>query len=152
MKVRDPDGQTWRVSRRWVPWRHRMRKVDDVGDLSGIGGGDIAEILLFLVLFAVLALLAPIVLPVVVAGIELVVLLLLIPFAVLGRVVLGRKWAVEVRRGWSPVHEELTGSWNDSGVRIAELAHALEQGDAPPMNLVSAPLPPEPRPAVGPTP
>lgn len=25
MKVRDPEGRTWRVTRRWLPWRPRPR-------------------------------------------------------------------------------------------------------------------------------
>lgn len=140
----DPDGQTWRVSRRWLPLPARARRrVRDSGagggwpadggtdggsdcgpdggsdggsyggsdgwgfDLSD--GGDLVGLVLGLVLLAVVAVLAPLLLPVV----ELVVLVVLLPFAVLGRVLLGRRWTIEVRRGWRPVHYELTRTRRD---------------------------------------
>ena len=34
MRVRDLDGRTWRVGRRWLPWRRAFRDVPDVDDLS----------------------------------------------------------------------------------------------------------------------
>ena len=98
MKVQDPDGQTWRVTRRWFPWRLRWRDVDDNGGGFDLGD-DLIISLLLLVLFLVLA---PVVGPLILGSMELVLILLVLPFAVLGRVLLGRKWSVEARRGYRP--------------------------------------------------
>jgi hypothetical protein len=64
-------------------------------------------------------------------GIELVLLLAILPFAVGARVVFGRHWTVEVRRGFTPVHEERAGSWTASGVRIQEIAKQIQTGCVP---------------------
>ncbi len=144
MKVSDPDGRTWRVSRRWLPLRSRSRRRrSDPDRRDGSGGGsggdsggwdigapeadDLVGLALGVGLLVVLAVVAPLLLPL----LELVVLVLLLPFAVLGRVLLGRRWTIEVRRGWRPVHYELTGTWSEAGARITELAVALERGHGP---------------------
>ena len=68
VKVSDPTGQTWRVSRRWVPWRRRARSLDDnVPDLSwasGIGDDPVSVV----ISLVALVLLAPFVLLVLAAG------------------------------------------------------------------------------------
>lgn len=129
MKVHGPGGQVWRVSRRWVPWRRRLKgSLDAVPDLpSGLGDDPVSVVvgLVLLVLalpFLVLALLA---------GLELLLLLLVLPVALLGRVLLGRHWTVEVRRGWSPWTEQPAGDWQASGVTIHELADRLRRGEVP---------------------
>lgn len=129
MKVRSPDGRTWRVSRRWVPWRRRLKgSLDGAPDLpSGLGDDPISAIIA--VVFLVILL--PFLLVVLVAGLELLLLLVVMPVAVLLRVVLGRHWHVEVRDGWTPYHEEEAGDWQASGIRIHELAARLERGDVP---------------------
>lgn len=58
-------------------------------------------------------------------------LLAFLPFAVGARVVFGRHWTVEVRRSFTPIHEERAGSWTASGVRIQELAREIEAGTVP---------------------
>ncbi|UMG93328.1 hypothetical protein [Nocardioides sp. TF02-7] len=136
MKVRSPDGRTWRVSRRWVPWRRRLKgALDSAPDLpSGLGDDPVSAIigLVFLVI------LLPFLLLVLVAGLELLVLLVVMPFAVGARIVLGRHWYVEVRRGWTPYLEEEAGDWQASGVLIHDLAARLERGDVPEPNLSEA--------------
>ena len=95
MKVVDPQGGTWRVSRRWVPWRRRLR-VDGGPDIPGGGnlGDDPISLIIGLILFIL-------VLPfLVIAGIallEMLLLLLLVPFVIAGRILFGRQWRIEVR-------------------------------------------------------
>jgi Na+-translocating ferredoxin:NAD+ oxidoreductase RnfD subunit len=123
------------VTRRWVPWRPRLREVDSNSTFDvDLGDG----ILVGLVLGIVIASLAPFILPFLFVGIEAVIILLVLPAAVLGRVLLGKAWTVEVRRGWSPYAEEKTGTWNDASIRINELAAQIERGDLPAQNLGSA--------------
>ncbi|HWJ82130.1 MAG TPA: hypothetical protein VNS55_07830 [Nocardioides sp.] len=134
MKVTDPAGQTWRVTRRWVPWRRRLKgSLDAVPDL-GIGGlgNDPVSAIVGVVLLIVLL---PFLLLVLLAGVELLLVLLVLPFAVVARVAFGRHWYVEVRRGFTPVHEVEAGDWRESGLRIYELAGVLERGDTLPANL-----------------
>jgi hypothetical protein len=132
MKVRDPQGQSWRVTRRWVPWRRRLRGIDGVPDLPVALGDDPISALLAVL---ALVLLVPFVVLAVVAALELLLVLLVLPFAVLGRVLLGRHWHVEVRRGFRPWWEVEAGDWAASRLRIQELASELEQGRIPDRTL-----------------
>lgn len=78
---------------------------------------------------------APVVFAALFAAVELLLLLVVLPLAVLGRVLFGRKWRVEVRRGWRAHHEELVGDWQRSGLRIHELAREIEGGRMPARTL-----------------
>ncbi len=135
MKVTDPGGQVWRVSRRWVPWRRRLRSIDD---LNLDGGGNVPDTiddlvigLILIIVVIVLAVLAPFLLVGFFAAFELVFLFLLLPVAVLGRVVLGRGWHVELRRGFRPWTETEAGTWQASSVAIHQLAEAVRRGEIP---------------------
>jgi hypothetical protein len=126
VKVRSPDGQTWRVSRRWVPWRRRLRgAIRNAHDLplSSLGD-DLISLVIGIVL-------VPFIIVAVVAGLELLLLLPVLPFALLGRVLFGRHWTVEVRRGWKPVAEERSGDWQESGLLIHALADRVRRGEYP---------------------
>lgn len=129
MKVVDPQGRTWRVSRRWMPWRRRTSTdgLDAGPDTSGLGDDPISVVLglLALVLFI------PFVLVLLLVTLEILLLLLLLPFAVLGRVLLGRHWRVEVRDGWTFAWETEAGGWSQSGRMIAHLAEGLGHGLTP---------------------
>ena len=134
MKVRSPDGQTWRVSRRWVPWRRRLKgSLENAPDLplSGLGDDPIS-LIVGIIAFVILL---PFIVIALIAGVELLLLLLVLPFAVLGRVVFGRHWTVEVRRGWRPYCEEQVGDWQRSGLRIHALADELRRGQVPEQTL-----------------
>jgi hypothetical protein len=127
MKVQSPDGTTWRISRRWVPWRRRVKDATDrLPDLpeGGIGDDPISLIVGLLLLIVLL----PFFVLMLIAGVELVLILLVMPFAIAGRVVFGRRWTVEVRRGWQPYREEQVGDWQSTGLRIHELGADLERG------------------------
>lgn len=134
MKVSSPDGQAWRISRRWVPWRRRLKgtldSVPDVG-FHGLGDDPISVIIGIVALIVLL----PFLVLVLIAGLELLLLLLVLPIALLGRVLLGRHWTVEVRRGWTPYAEEPAGDWQASGVRIHGLADEIRRGEMPAQTL-----------------
>lgn len=128
MKVTDPNGITWRVSRRWVPWRRRLKgALSNAPDFPALGDDPLSAVIGIVLL--VLAL--PFLVLALVGGLELLVLLLVYPFALLARVLFGRHWRVEMRRGFSFVHEVDGGSWRQSAAVIRELADQLRRGDGP---------------------
>ena len=130
MKVIDPQGRTWRVSRRWVPWRRRTSTGGwgDSGPTVGNLGDD--PISMAIGCFTLVLLLPFIVLAIIVA-LEMLLLLLLLPFAVLGRVLLGRHRRVEVREGWAFAWETEAGSWSERGRAIEHVAEGLRMGVPP---------------------
>ncbi len=82
-----------------------------------------------------LILMLPFLLLVLVAGLELLLLLLVLPFAILGRVLFGAHWTIEARRGWHPSWEESAGDWVESRQAIRDVATAIEAGHLPPSTL-----------------
>jgi hypothetical protein len=134
VKVTDPDGQTWRISRRWVPWRARLRDVSEAAEETAFFAGDPADIAIWICVFLI-SVLAPIVLSVLFLPLEIALVALVLPFAVLGRVLFGRTWRVEVRRDWKPWHEFLAGDWQTSTLKIHETADQIRRGDIPARSL-----------------
>ena len=130
MKVQDPSGQTWRVTRRWVPWRPRLREPGG-GDLDLVSAAEGP------ISFVVLLLLGLFVVPVVMVGVVFVgeLLLLLLPFAVLGRMLFGQHWWVEAREGFAPRWEAEAGTWQEAGALIRRTASSIANGDGPLPNL-----------------
>src|SRR5690606_30681106 len=134
------DGVTWRVTRRWVPWRRRTKGVSDAWDLvpsiPTTGGDDpISGIIaiVFLVIFAPVIMLALALS--LVAAVEFALILLLVPVVALGRVLFGRHCIIEVRRGFEPYYEMHAGDWKQSGDRIRRIAGSISRGDLPPRTL-----------------
>ena len=140
MKVRDPQGQTWRVTRRWVPWRRRLKGWWDAVPSLPVGLGDDPVSAIIGIVFLIIAL--PFVIIALISGLELLLLVFLLPFALVGRVFLGKHWTIEARRGFKIWWQDASGDWQASGVRIHDGAAAIERGDLPPQN-VDAP-PPDP--------
>ena len=105
--------------------------MPDIPLLHGLGDDPISAI----IAVVALVLLAPFVFVVVVAGAEFLLLLLVLPFAILGRVLFGRHWTVEVRRGWKPWWETQAGDWQASTLKIHEVADAVRRGDLPPQTI-----------------
>ena len=135
MKVRSPDRTVYRITRRWVPWQRKSRRLSLDGAEMPVDppSGDDPFSMILLLIWLVIA--VPIILVIVaimlLTGIELLLLLALLPFAVGARVLFGRHWTVEVRHGFTPIHEEAAGTWAESGVRIRELAREIESGSVP---------------------
>lgn len=129
MKVVDPQGRTWRVSRRWMPWR-RKASTGRWGD--GPTAGSLGDDPISMVIGCfTLVLLLPFVVLAIVVALEMLLLLLLLPFAILGRVLLGRHWRVEVRDGWTFAWETEAGGWSESGRMIEHVAGGLRMGMPP---------------------
>lgn len=134
MKVRDHTGQTWRVTRRWVPWRRKMRSVLDAAPdlpIARLGDDPISMVIGLLLL----VLMIPFLILLLIAGLELLLLLLVLPFAILGRMIFGRHWHVEARKGFQPWFEVSAGPWGQTRTRIHDIAAAIERGDLPPQNI-----------------
>ncbi len=133
MKVRDPEGRTWRVTRRWVPWRRRLRTPDSgpVDGLNGLGDDPISAIIAIVLLILAL----PFIILTLFVAFEFVLLLLLIPVAALARVVLGAHWTVEARRGFTIWWDAPSGDWRESGERIRAVAAAIQEGQLPPRTV-----------------
>lgn len=131
VKIKDPRGQTWRVTRRWVPWRRRLKGAWDL--VPTLPGGDdpISMVLTVVILIVCL----PIIILALVASLEFLLILLVLPFAILARVIFGQHWTIEARRGFEPYWEEPAGTWRESGRAIQDVATAIRQGHLPPRNL-----------------
>jgi len=93
---------------------------------STASAGGLWGLLIFLLMVAVLAFFS----------VWVLLILLAAPLAGLYRVVLGRSWWVEVRRGWATPHlYEKSGDWAASGARVQELSEALRRGEVPAANV-----------------
>ncbi|WP_154402034.1 hypothetical protein [Ornithinimicrobium cavernae] len=131
MKVTDPRGQTWRVTRRWVPWRRRLKGAWELMPSLPHGDDPVSMVLTVIILIVCL----PILLLALIAGLEFLALLVVLPFAILGRMLFGQHWTIEARRGWEPFWEEQAGSWRQSGQAIRDVSGAIAQGHQPPRNV-----------------
>jgi hypothetical protein len=128
VKVTDPAGSTWRISRRWVPWRRRLKAtLDSVPDLPSLGDDPISLVIGLVLLIVMI----PVLLLALAAGLELLLLMLVLPFALLARVAFGRHWHVEVRNGFTYAYEVDAGGWRASAAAIREIADEVRQGRHP---------------------
>ena len=142
MKATDPNGHTYSVTRRWMPWRRRIKNADldtggggGFGDLSGIGDDPISLVLFLIFGLIALVFVLPGLLLAIGVAIEFALLLALLPLVVAARTLFGVPWEVEVRdtspsRGltWPVVHTEASGGWTESGTRIHDLVGEIERG------------------------
>jgi hypothetical protein len=154
-----PDGRAWRVRRRWDPrdpdrtrlfdktrrqlWARRQQLQGGdllAGGAEGLGAvaeGGLVGLLVLLALFAVL-LSWFVVVPLILAAVQVVVLVGLVVAAVVGRVLLRRPWIVEATDGWTTHRWEVVG-WRASGDHARLVAEQLATGMPLP-----EPLPPAP--------
>jgi hypothetical protein len=124
---------SWRIRRRWLPWRRRIRDVPDAPflnnsvDLDGPIGAVILVVCLILALPALLGLALLL--------FELLALLLLLPLALLARMLLPVPWTIELwsrpesRRllGWRLEGELRVAGWGESARAIGELKRRAAQ-------------------------
>jgi hypothetical protein len=135
VRVKDSKGRTWRVGRRWLPWRRRFREVPDGGlDLSMLPDADdpiTAAIGLVLAIVG-LIFLVPALLVLLGLVLELALLLALLPLAIVLRVALRRPWTVQVvGPSENVVHTERVVGWRASTARIGQLAELVRHGSPP---------------------
>ncbi|HSX68052.1 hypothetical protein [Nocardioides sp.] len=83
----------------------------------------------------IISVVAPIVFSLLFLPLELIAIVVVLPLAVLGRVLFGRKWHVELRRDWKPWTEVKAGDWRASTIKIHELADAVRRGEVPARTL-----------------
>jgi len=131
VKVLDESGRRWKVRRRWLPWRRRVRDVPDTPDVGALGDDPISAIIgLFLLILAI-----PAIIVVLLLLAELLLLLVLLPVFVLLRLLLPVPWTVELwtraadRRflGWHLEHEVPVRGWTASQARIGEMVDEIAE-------------------------
>ena len=130
-------AREWRVRRRWLPWRRRIRDVPDTG-IGNVTLGDDPISAVIGVFLLILAL--PVLIVLLALLLELVLLLALLPVFVLLRLALPVPWTIEVharpapRSRWSLLvawatwtlqREERVAGWRASRERIAQLRREL---------------------------
>jgi hypothetical protein len=138
--VRSPDGERWRVRRRWTDKPLQLRRRWIVGrrevaesSLDGLWGLDLLNGASGLVAVGVAALLVIVLLPLLGVALELIFLLLVILSGLAGRILLGRPWIVEAENldHRSRSLAFAVRGWTRSRTTVAELATALEASGAP---------------------
>jgi len=130
MKIQTSAGETFRIHRRWLPWRRRANKAmdwlpDDAGGLGSLGDDPISLVIGAIFVIPVLVILALFI------G-EFLLLFLLLPFFVLARSVFGTPWTIEVTHRREVVHAEGAQGWGASHDQIERLAAAISAGELPP--------------------
>ncbi len=135
MMVDGPDGTAYRVRRRWLPWAWRRRVSPRPWDVWNFLDFDFADGIGTFVASVLgllfLAFLAPVVLLVLLTGVEFFLLILLLPIAIVARFVLGKHWTVEVRQGRRLVYDVDGGGWAASGTVLNDLAEQIRLGGPP---------------------
>lgn len=126
VKVTEPGGTTVRIGRRWLPWRRRLRHLDDL-DVPDVPLGDDPISAVIAVIMLVIAL--PFIALFAIALGELLLLLAVLPLALLVRVAFGRPWTVDVTRQGELVLSERAPDWPSSTELIHDLAAKAERGD-----------------------
>ncbi|UPK76944.1 hypothetical protein MU582_09975 [Nocardioidaceae bacterium SCSIO 66511] len=124
MRLTDSTGTRWRVKRRWVPWRRRVRDFGyDIPYVSGMGDDPISMVLGVIAFIIAI----PLLVLAFVAMLELLVLLLLVPIAMLIRALFGGAWPIEVFCDGKLQGTEYVKGWRASRERMraimAQLRH-----------------------------
>jgi hypothetical protein len=94
------------------------------------GGDSIAGFLIGIVALVALCFVLPIVFLLLITGVEWLVLLVLLPVALLGRLLFGKHWTIEVRHDGS-LWEIDGGTWRESQAKFRQIAAQIQGGEAP---------------------
>ena len=98
---------------------------------SGLGD-DPVSVVIFL---TCLVIAIPFLVLTLIAGLELLLVLLLLPFALLARAAFGRHWTVEARRGFTLWWDTAAGDWQASLLTIHDVAEDIRIGELPPRTV-----------------
>ena len=134
--VRAPDGTTWRVGRRFLPWRLRWRggpkevldAVDATELLGVLDDGIFVAVGVVLAVIAFLVLATFFVLPLIVLTVEVALALFIVGLVFAWRIVFRKPWLVTaavnrtVHRQWKRV------GWRASGHLVEQVASSIERG------------------------
>jgi hypothetical protein len=134
--VTTPDGVRWRVARVWVERRlPRWRKMGLAGSEPGwlAPDGPDESLVAWLALVVGTIVVVVVVIPLLLFGIELILLGILVALAILGRALLGRPWLIRAEPvddrdaaiGWRVV------GWRRSNRVTREVTAALATGATP---------------------
>jgi hypothetical protein len=138
--VRSPDGERWRVRRRWLdhPVPQLRRALEDRrGELAVEGAAEMLSVdssfaagIALAVGFAVVIF---VVLPLVGLALELILLIAILGFGLIGRLVFRRPWIVEATNLDQPQRSVEFGvrGWGESGRAVAQLSTAIQATGVP---------------------
>ncbi len=143
-RVSAPDGVEWRVGRRWLTRRPRFGRprrrdiaggaLDNVGPgVSDFGSLDLGEGLVVIAAVVAVALIA---IPILLFGVELIIVGILLAAGVVAHTLLGQPWVVEAT-STDPLTsgrslEWRVRGWRKSGQLIREVVSDLSAGREPP--------------------
>ncbi len=137
--VIDPTGTQWRVRRVWLTRktpRLRRVKTPDLSSASGfplpdVSAADQAEVILAAIVALVVIVFVAI--PLLLFGLELLIVGLVLTAGALGHLLLGRPWVIQA---WTAdpngaSYEWQIAGWRRSGAAIDQIATALVAGENP---------------------
>jgi hypothetical protein len=142
--VTSPDGDRWRVKRRWTnrslpDVRRRFTDNDDGGSavetgMEGLFSGLDESIVLSIAMAVLLVLFVLVLWPLLGIAFELVLLFVVLSSGIVGRVLLRRPWIVEATNLDHPERSTTFGvkGWRRSGQAIEELARTIPATGLPP--------------------
>ena len=142
-RVVTPDGAEWTVGRRWMTrhvrrsWASRREAGSELLTGASFPGGDWAGDGLegAVVIIAGLAVLALVLVPLLLFGVELIIVGFVLAASLLGRILLRRPWTVEARivrpAGSGRQLEWRVPGWRRSGKVIEEITQDLAAGRDP---------------------
>ena len=137
--VTDPTGSQWRVRRVWpTADKPRLRRVK-TPDLSSAGGFPLADFSateqaeVVLAAIVALVLIVFVLVPLLLFGLELLLIGLVLAAGSLGHLLLGRPWVI---KAWTSdpsgaSYEWKIAGWRRSGAAIERIATALAAGENP---------------------
>lgn len=138
--VAAPDGTRWRVGRRWVARRlPRWRRVR-IGDgavetlgLPDVSGPD--DLVTWLAILVGGLVVAVVLIPLLLFGLELVLVGVLLAAGILARALLGRPWVVQALGEDGRALTWQVSGWRRSALAIEQVAASLAAGLDPPAEL-----------------
>lgn len=136
----------WKVKRRWVPrlgadtlwnrFRRRIRKtIRRAGDAADVSDGclDLGDGIIAGIAIVIVALVAIfVVLPLLVAVVDLAILLILALGGLIARVLFRRPWLIDARDGTGRVLRWRVVGWKASAERVTDIRQQLAGGVVPP--------------------
>jgi hypothetical protein len=145
-----PDGERWQVRRRWldhpVP-RLRRALGDRSGDLAAEGGAELlfadTNVAGGIALAVALAVVVFVVLPLIGLALEVIVLVAIASFGLIGRLVFRRPWIVEAVNLDHPQRSQEFGvvGWGESSRAVAQLSAAIQASGVPTAPAAATPGP-----------
>lgn len=133
-RVTGPDGRNWRIGRQWLPWQLRRRKIDgdDAFNILEAADDPLSALALFVVAIVAAVLLAFLG-PFLLLGVEIALVLVLVPLLAAYRLLIRRPFTVTARERDKavPAATQQVVGWRASGRTIARWVDQVRQGGPP---------------------